>query len=138
METAIRQNRFVPPPSQAPLAAPVRKPSRNPLAPLLKHLRVLVDQNSFLAMLQKNLRFTIFLTVVSGLYIWNSHQAEKQAREADRLQKELRELKTEYMTLSAQLSTSRRQSQIAQVVDSLGLKPADQPPFKLMVPQQPQ
>jgi cell division protein FtsL len=133
-----RQNRLVPPPPAAaptPPPAPARKPLRNPLAPVLAALRVLVDQNTFLAMLQKNLRFAIFLTVMSGLYIWNSHQAEKQAREADRLQKELRELKTEYMTLSAQLSTSRQQSQIARVVDSLGLKPAMQPPFKLSVPQ---
>ncbi len=100
----------------------------------MKMLRVLVDQNALLQLLQQNLRFTLFLVAIALLYIWNSHQAERQARKADRLLRELRELRTEYMTLGAQLSTSRQQSNIALVVDSMGLKPSKQPPYKLIVP----
>lgn len=88
----------------------------------------------FVDITQRNLRFLAFLTLVGLAYIWNSHRAERLAREATNLQNEMRELKTEYMTLSADLSTRRQQSQVAQVVDSLRLEPPSKPPYILYVP----
>lgn len=97
-------------------------------------LRGILVQNGLLGLVERNFRFTLFLTAVGMFYIWNSHQAHKQAMRATRLEREIKELKSEYHTLSAQLSTARQQSQIGpRVLDSLDLRPSEKPPFKLIV-----
>lgn len=83
--------------------------------------------------LQRNLAFTIFLVCIGLGYIWTANYAEKQARRAEALKQELKELKSEYMTLNARLSVRRKQSQVARVVDSLGLEPLHEPPYKLIL-----
>ena len=86
---------------------------------------------SFFRLLQANLIYVIFLVSIGLLYIWNSHFAEKQVRKAEQLQRELRDLKSEYMTLNAQLSNARQQSEIAKRVSSMGLEELKAPPYKL-------
>jgi len=89
-------------------------------------------RNPVLHLLQRNMVFSIYLTAIGLFYIWNAHYAEKQVRVVDGLEEEIRELKSEYMTLNAQLSKSRKQSEIVPAVDSLlGLKPLSNPPFVL-------
>lgn len=94
---------------------------------------ILTGRLSLLQLIQENLLFTLFLTGIGLVYIWNSHQAERQARAATLLEKEIRDLKTEYMTLNAQLSISRQQSRVEELVDSLGLESPTRPPVKLEV-----
>lgn len=91
---------------------------------------------SLLELIQANLVFTVFLVGIGMVYVWNSHQAERQARRVAALERELQDLKTEYTTLNAQLSTARQQSQVALLVDSLGLEPPARPPLKLEVPRE--
>jgi hypothetical protein len=87
-------------------------------------------------LLTRNLAFGIFLTMVALAHVWNSHYAERQARQADQMQRDLKELKSEYMTLNAFLSKHRQQSEIAPAVDTLlGLRPLSQPPYVLPVPK---
>lgn len=97
---------------------------------------LLTGRVSLLQLIQQNLLFTVFLTCIGLVYIWNSHQAERQARAATQLEREIRELKTEYLTLNAQLSISRQQSRVETLVDSLGLEPPERPPVKLEVPRE--
>jgi hypothetical protein len=82
--------------------------------------------------IEKNLVFALFLTGIGLLYIWNTHRAERIARYSDQLQREIRELKSEYMTLHAQMSLNRRQTDMMRIIDSLKLKPMEQPPFRLI------
>ncbi len=82
--------------------------------------------------IEKNLLFALFLTGIGLLYIWNTHRAERIARYSDQLQREIRELKSEYMTLHAQMSLNRRQTDMMRIIDSLKLKPMEQPPFRLI------
>ena len=77
------------------------------------------------------LRFIVFLTFVGIVYIWNSHTAEKQVRQLESLKREIRQLKTEFVTLDADLSHGTKHSEIASLVDTLGLEPLRKPPFKL-------
>lgn len=88
-----------------------------------------------LALLDSNLTFATFVAAVLILFIWNSHLAEKKARHADALRLEIKELKSEYMTLGARLSTRRQQSEISRHADSLGLRLPDEPPYKLTLNQ---
>jgi Tfp pilus assembly protein PilO len=91
-----------------------------------------VKQNMFL-LIEKNMLYIMFLTLILVGYIYNSHFAEKQARYADKLREEIKELKSSYMTTNAQLSQVRAQSEISPTTDTLGLKRLDQPPFKLTI-----
>lgn len=127
--------------AEAP-ATPAPKRTRRKAHPVVEQVgnalrdtvMLFLVQNNLLAFVQRNLHFLLFLTGIGLLYVWNGHQAEKGARRADALARELKELKTEYMTLNAQLSVARQHSQIALRVDSLGLKPLSEPPYALSVP----
>ena len=139
----MKTNRLYTPPAPDPepvnVATKARR--RRKAHPVVEQVRTAVRdtvmlflvQNNLLAFVQRNLKFLLFLTAIGLVYVWNAHQAERQARQADALSRELRELKTEYMTLNAQLSVARQHSQIAQRVDSMGLKPLDRPPYTLVV-----
>lgn len=80
---------------------------------------------------EKYLRFIIFLTVIGLVYIWNSHRAEGRVRRVQELENEVRELKSDYSNLSAELSYSTRRSVLEKRVDSIGLMKMDKPPFML-------
>ena len=80
----------------------------------------------------KYLRYVIFLTAIGLVYIWNAHTAQKQIRKLDQLTAEIRELKSDYTTLNSELSYGTRQSVIAQKVDTLGLRKLTSPPYKLV------
>ena len=96
----------------------------------LPNVRISADLYGWL---QRNLLFTLFLVGIGLAYIYTANYAEKQARRAETLKDELKELKSEYMTLNARLSVRRKQSQVARVVDSLGLEPLRHPPYKLII-----
>jgi hypothetical protein len=83
---------------------------------------------------QRNVAFTLFVAGIGLLYVWNAHDIQRRARRVDQLQKEIKELKSEYMTINAELSVRRKQSNIRTVVDSMGLKPLTAPPFSLNDP----
>ena len=85
----------------------------------------------FLRKADKYLKFVVFLVVVGLVYIWNAHMAEKQVRRKDQLNREIRELKSEYSTLNADMSFGTRQTEIAGRVDTLGLTILVEPPFDL-------
>ena len=102
-----------------------------PPPPPPKDTTGLGKQKKWWDLLQNNLLFTLFLTLVGLLYIWNSHRAEKLGRYSDTLQRNIRELKSEYMTLNANISLSRSESEIAAVVDGFGLKPLEHSAYKL-------
>lgn len=80
-----------------------------------------------------NMPFVLWLTLIAMVYIYNGHIAERQARKLDKLQEDLKELKSEYMTVNAELSVYRKQTALKTLVDSIGLRPLDKPPYKLPV-----
>ncbi|MCS7074094.1 MAG: FtsL-like putative cell division protein [Bacteroidia bacterium] len=103
---------------QSPPSTPVNgKQSTDPISPFL--------------FIRKNMGFTLFLTLLGLVYIYSSHRAERQVKEMETLQRELRELKSEYMTLNAELGLARKQSEVAERLDSLGLEELKKPPYRL-------
>ena len=84
-------------------------------------------------LLEGNLGYTLLLTLIGLVYIFNSHRAESKAREVDTLKKEIKALESEYMTLNAKLSVAYQQSRIAKRVDTLGLDKPSQAPYELVM-----
>ncbi len=80
-----------------------------------------------------NLPFIFFLAALCILYIANAHYAEKNMREMSQMEKEMNELRWEYMTTKAQLEYLSKQSEVARLVEKSGLKELREPPDKIIL-----
>jgi hypothetical protein len=83
----------------------------------------------------KNLWYVIFLTILGALYIGNRFHAEKITRESARLTREVKDLKAESLSTSADLMYVSKQSEVYRMVreKGLGLEELKTPPYKLIV-----
>lgn len=81
----------------------------------------------------KHLPFLLFLAFVAIIYIGNSYYAEKNIRKIERLQKQLKEMRYEYVTNKSQVMHSSRQSQVANSLKKKGIKESTVPPNKIFV-----
>jgi hypothetical protein len=83
----------------------------------------------------KNLGYIAFITFLTAVYIANRFNAEKITRETARLQKEVKDLRSESLSLSADLMFISRQSQVYLQVKERGLNLEElkTPPYKLLV-----
>jgi hypothetical protein len=83
----------------------------------------------------KNLLYIIFLTILGAIYIGNRFHAEKITRESSRLTREVRDLKAEALSTSANLMYVSKQSEVYRMVreKGLGLEELKTPPYKLIV-----
>jgi len=79
------------------------------------------------------LPFLIFLSILCMLYIANSHMAVKNIRNIDQLNKEVKELSWEYKSLKADLMFRSKLTEVAKIVDTLGIKELTEPPKKIIV-----
>lgn len=88
---------------------------------------------SFLARVSsiKHLGFLLFLAGLAIFYIGNSYYAEKRIRKIEKLQKDIKELRSEYVSLKSARMQNSRQSAIAKNLRSKGIKESMQPPVKL-------
>ncbi|KEQ30085.1 FtsL-like putative cell division protein [Pedobacter antarcticus] len=79
------------------------------------------------------LPFLIFLSLLTMLYIANSHMAVKNIRDIDKLNKEVKELSWEYKSLKADLMFKSKLTEVAKKVDTLGIKELVEPPKKIII-----
>jgi len=79
------------------------------------------------------LPFIVFLTCMGLGYIANGYYAERSVREISRINSELKELKSEYITAKSELMFMSNQSEVARASVSLGLKESTVPPKKIVV-----
>ncbi len=70
----------------------------------------------------KNLPFVLFLGFLAVIYIANTHFAEKQVRNIQVLQRDVKELKRQYNSIKSELMFESRLSEIGEDVASMGLK----------------
>lgn len=78
------------------------------------------------------LRFIIFLALIGMVYIGNTHYAERQVREVELLEKDVKKLKSKYLLRKSTLSAGTRFSELKPVADTLGLRPQVHPPHRLI------
>jgi hypothetical protein len=83
----------------------------------------------------KNLGYVSFVTLLAAIYIGNRFHAEKITRESTRLQREVKDLRSEALSTSADLMYVSRQSEVYRLVKEKGLNLEEMktPPYKLLV-----
>ena len=83
----------------------------------------------------KNLGYVSLITLLAALYIANRFHAEKITRETTKLIREVKDLRSEALSTSADLMYVSRQSEVYRLVRERGLNLEEMkaPPYKLLV-----
>ena len=81
----------------------------------------------------KNLPFLAFLGFLATIYIANSHYAERNVREIQTLQREIKELRWYYMSLQSENMYNSKRTEIANSVKEEGLRLQRGKPKKIVV-----
>ena len=86
-------------------------------------------------LITQNLPFLLFLAFVALVYIANSHLAEKKVRRINKLSREIKELKWEYLSVKSELMFRSKLSEVSKAVEPLGLKELNTPPQRIEAKQ---
>jgi PhoPQ-activated pathogenicity-related protein len=81
----------------------------------------------------KALPFILYVAFLGMLYIANRHLSEKNLREIDKLNKEVKELNWDYKSTKAELAFKSTLSEVEKRTDTLGIKTSMTPPQKLTI-----
>lgn len=112
--------------------APKKKRAKNPsLVKMLRFVNVFGFLNKEL--LLSVLPFLFFMMFIGILYIANNYQAEKTIREIDKLNKELKALRTDYIIGKSELMFLCNQSEVARMVEHQGIRESVEAPVKIPV-----
>ncbi|MFH2096292.1 MAG: FtsL-like putative cell division protein [Bacteroidota bacterium] len=78
----------------------------------------------------KQLPFFLFLMLIALLYIGNRYNAEKIVRETNKIQDELKELRSEQIAITSELMQISKQSEVIKLIEAsgLGLIESTEPP----------
>lgn len=79
----------------------------------------------------KQVPFFLFLTLLAVVYIYNGHYADKTIRNINRTEKEVKELKYEYIAVKSEVMYQSKPSELIKAVEPLGLKELVQSPVVL-------
>jgi hypothetical protein len=86
-------------------------------------------------MLLNVMPFLLFLAGIGLVFIANSYYAERTIRDIDAVAKELKTLRTEYITGKSELMMICKQSEVARAVAPLGLLEPTEAPRKIILPK---
>ena len=78
-----------------------------------------------------NMPFVLFLVLMAGLHIANNHLAENYAHRIGKTEKDVKQLRWQYMTTASALMRVSKQSEVAKLVGTQGLKELRIPPYKI-------
>lgn len=81
----------------------------------------------------KALPKVLFVVLLGIIYIWNTHQADKMARQLSSLTTQVEDLRTDYTTLKSEWMIRTKRSELTKRATSLGLIESIEPPFKIIV-----
>ena len=68
-----------------------------------------------------------WLTLLAFLYITNNYQAEEKTREINRKQKDIKELRYQYISKKSKLMNMSKQSEVEKILEKRGFKENTQP-----------
>lgn len=83
-----------------------------------------------------NMGFILFVAFLMICYISYGYFTEKTVRDLQSTDQELKELRSEYITVRSQLEKEEQQSSVAKEIEELGLKETLDPPHKVGVDQE--
>lgn len=90
-------------------------------------------KSQFSDSLNFDLTKVLYLLFFLIIYISNQHSVEKKIREISQLEKEVEELRTDYITLNNNYMFSRKETEILKRVKNLKLKSSKLPPEKITI-----
>ncbi len=79
------------------------------------------------------LPFLMLITSLAIIYIGNTYYGEKVIRKIQSKQKEVNELRFEYITTKSDLMELTKQSSLADRLKSKGIKESTTPPYKIFI-----
>jgi hypothetical protein len=85
----------------------------------------------------KTWQFLVFIVVLMLLMISSAHYSDKQVLEIAKLNKEIKELKAEFVDTRSIAMKIKLESNIKKKVEILGLKPSENPPEIIKVISKP-
>lgn len=80
-----------------------------------------------------NMPFLLFVAGLMLFYIGYGYWTERTVRDLDRTSSELKEMRSEYITIRSRLESSERQSQVADDIAGMGLRESRVPPLRIAV-----
>ena len=109
---------------------PVKK-KRNPVSGFFHNIIIgeFFVRDSFF----RNIPYIGYLTVLAIIYISNNYYAEKTFRKIEKTQKELKELRFQYISTRSDLMFHSKQTEIAKRVIQAGLQETTIPPYKIFI-----
>jgi len=81
----------------------------------------------------KSIPFLFYLTFLAVLYISNSYFAERTIRNIEKTKNELKELRTEHISVKSELMLKSKQSEIALKLLQNGIRESTIPPKKIFI-----
>lgn len=84
-------------------------------------------------LLLKNLPFFLFLSFLATTYIASAHFAERNVRQIQVMQKELKELRWYYMSLQSENMFNSKRSEVAKDVREKGLRTNEETPRIILI-----
>ena len=88
----------------------------------------LVNEDSF-----KNWRFISFIVLLMLLMIASAHSSDRKVMEIARLNKEIKELRAEFVDTRSISMKMKLESTVRKKVEEMGLKPSETPPHLIKV-----
>jgi len=76
-----------------------------------------------------SLPFVVFLVMLAFLHITNNYLAEGYSRKINKTEKEVKQLRWEYMITTSSMMKLSKQSEVVKMVDGQGLKELRQAPY---------
>ncbi|NNC94159.1 MAG: hypothetical protein HKN92_01270 [Chitinophagales bacterium] len=83
--------------------------------------------------LSRNFIFILFIALLAWFHIGNNHKAVNYIRSINKMEREIKELRWEYMTEKSELMHDSKQSEVAIKVKKLGLEELTEPPHIIEV-----
>jgi hypothetical protein len=115
----------------------VKRKTKSPGGTLFKVIEgwLNLDNFSIIQISGAYLPQVLFLMAIGILYIGNGHYAENTLRKISTVQKEMEDLRADYLTLKADYMFDSKQSEVAAKVKKQGLLESSEPPLKIIAEQ---
>jgi len=89
------------------------------------------DINISRSQIPRIIPFVIFLTLLVLIYIGNKFYSERSMIEQTKLKNELKDLRAQSLTSKSELMKKTKMSEVARLVEPLGMKQLSSPPKKI-------
>lgn len=114
--------------------APKEKASKQPKTGVFKAISDTVKGKVLTGVFdEERAPFFFFLMFMTMVYIANGYYAEDTVRKINKMENELKELRSEYIYTKSDLMFRSKQSEVAKSVADLGIKESTVPPKKIVV-----